>query len=421
MVTVLVVLYVCGCSTWPRRWGNHPCCIQDKPVVRRQSISWHLFDVSVLEPVKQTAHLVRLARRWAGVPVRAVNLKDGNVPDTTFFTNRDPRELTPEQVRWGPARPEDIPVGPFTIVKPKVEGKTAGFFVKDARGTKYLFKLDPVDAPELLSGAEVVTSKLIYALGYHVPVYEIVYLRPEELQLADGVMYKDRRTGTKRPFTAHLLDELIRPRMRDGRVRVVASRIVDGEVLGPARFKKFRDCADMRALKLVYAWVNNIDTKDHNSLLVWDGARTNGYLIDFGTTLGADAGLGGPKKPCEGATYVVDFKELALEGVTFGRHEKPCDTQAGVVSPAVGRFAPHFEPSAWKPYAPNWAFHEMNEQDAKWIARRMHRLSREQIAAAVTAGRYSDPKDAAYLTDALVQRRDDIVRRYGDLEEEDER
>ena len=271
--------------------------------------------MTVLEPVEQPFTLVRPARKLLGTPTRALNLRHGELTGSAFFTNRDPAGLTPEQVRWGPSTPEDAPAAPMTITKAKMEGKTAGFFVTDARGARYLFKLDPVDAPELLSGAEAVTSKLLYALGYHVPSYEVARVRPEDLRLADGAQGMD----------AASLDALLLARVERGTVRVSASRLLEGEILGPAKFKRFRDCADVRALRLAYGWVNNIDAKDHNSLLVWNGKETVGYLIDFGTSLGADAGTGGPKHPCAGWLNTVDMRELGLKLVTLGQHHPPCD------------------------------------------------------------------------------------------------
>ena len=165
-------------------------------------------------------------------------------------------------------------------------------------------------------------------------------------------------------------------------------------------------------MKVAYAWVNNIDAKDHNSLLVWDGAKTVGYLIDFGTSLGADAGLGAPKRPCEGWTYVVDFKEISLKLLTLGQHRSGCDVKERPVDSRVGLFSSRIDPDRWKPYAPNLAFLQMNEDDARWIARRLARLSRQQIEAAVSAGQYSDSDDAAYLIETLDQRRMAIVRHY---------
>jgi hypothetical protein len=240
-----------------------------------------------------------------------------------------------------------------------------------------------------------------------VPSYEIALIRPEDLQLKEGAM--GRAT----------LDRLLADRIRDGMVRVSASRLLDGEILGPAKFKRFRDCADVRALRLAYAWVNNIDTKDHNSLLVWDGTRTVGYLIDFGTSLGADAGIGGPKHPCAGWLNTVDMREIGLKLLTLGQHRPPCDYNSPDVSREVGRFSARFDPELWKPYAPNLAFKEMNEDDAEWMARRLARLTKPQLEAAVSAGQYRDPENAVYLVRVLEARRQAIVVHYLNDDAED--
>ena len=411
-------LLLAGCASWPRRRETRPCCFTGKPVVHEPPIWWHLFDVTVIEPVEYSLELVRPARKLIGMPVRAANLRHGELGDSIFWTARDPAALSPAEVRAGPTRPDDMPTPPYTVTKAKTEGQTAGFFVDDARGRPYLFKLDPVHAPELLSGAEVVTSKLLYALGYHVPSYEAVTCALDEVRLSPGARMRGA-DGAMHPFTDDALRALLTPRAREGRVRVSSSKILDGEILGPANFKKFRDCAEMRALKVAYAWVNNIDAKDHNSLLVWDGQRTVGYLIDFGTSLGADAGSGGPKSPCAGWLNIVDLTEASLKLLTLGLHQPPCEAPSPPMSPAVGLFTETVDPQAWKPYAPNLAFAEMNEDDARWIARRMARLSREQVEAAVAAGRYSRPADAAYVTETLEQRRQSIVRRY--LKEQEDR
>jgi hypothetical protein len=50
----------------------------------------------------------------------------------------------------------------------------------------------------------------------------------------------------------------------------------------------------------------------------------------------------------------------------------------------------------------------------------MARLSRAQIEAAVSAGQYTNPADAAYLLDVLLARRDAIIRRYFDTTQQQE-
>ena len=406
---MLCAVTVSGCATWPRGWGTRPCCVETKPVVRKQPIWWHLFDVTVLSQIEQGLRLVRAGRKLFGVPTRSLNLQDGTVQRSVFFTDRPIEALSPEAVRWGPTRPEDVAQPPFTVTKLKGEGKTAGFFVNDSRGVRYLFKLDPIEAPQLLTGAEVVASKLLYALGYHVPSYEIVRMSPSELAIGPEVVVRESR----RPFTQEDLEALLARRLSDGVLRVVASKILEGEILGPASFKQFRDCTELRALKVGYGWLNNIDAKDHNTLLVWDGAKTVGYLIDFGTALGADAGRrGGAKSPCAGWTHVIDLKVFYLELLTLGLYRSGCDPHELPMNPRVGLFSKRMEPFAWKPYAPNIAFEEMNDEDAVWLTRRIARLSTPQIEAAVSSGQYNDPADATYLVHILEERRAAILRRY---------
>ncbi len=400
-----------GTAAQARDRSASPCFTEQKLAVRRESVPWHLFDVTVLSPLERSLHVIRIGRRFFRFPVPSRNLQDGRVIESLFFVDRDPASLSAQEVRWGPTDPVSLPQPPFAITKSKNEGRTAGFFVKDAGGVRYLFKLDPVGAPELLTGAEVVSSKLLHALGYHVPSYEIVQVEPQQLRIDGQSVYRPPR-GAPRPFTHDDLRGLLSGRVRQGTMRVVASKILDGELLGPARFRRFRDCAEIRALKLAYAWLNNIDAKDHNSLLVWDGRRTVGYLIDFGTSLGADAGKGGPKSPCAGWTNVVDLQQASVTLLTFGLSPSRCDTDAKPVSAAVGLFSPRMDPDRWKPYAPNLAFLEIDEEDARWMAGRLDRVSHEQIEAAVAAGRYSDPGDAAYLVEVLEARRHAIIARY---------
>jgi len=320
--------------------------------------------------------------------------------DSSFLVDRPIAQLSAEEIRRGPTPAGQEPQPPLVITKMKEEGQTTGFFVKDARGERYLLKLDLVDFPELITGAEIVTSKLMYALGYYVPSYEIVEVAVDDLTISP-MLGKDREE----------LTALLHGRIRDGRVRASASRFLEGELLGPFRFRQFRHCPSLRALRLASAWLNNTDTKDHNTLMVWTGGRAIGYLIDFGTSLGAEA-RHGPKEPCQGWVYDVDLDVGLLEVLTLGWYHSGCDRREHAVSPALGLFSTRFDPRRWKPYAPNLAFARMTEDDARWMAGRIAALSRAQLEAAVVAGRYSNPEDAARLIEILEARQATIVEAY---------
>lgn len=377
------------------------CLITTKPALHKQVIGWHLFDVTVLSQIEQGFHPVRVGRRLAGSPLPARNFSDGTVADSSFFTNRDIARMSPADVRWGPTQPsQQLATPPLTITKIKDEGKTAGFFVTDAKGQRFLLKLDIAGYPDLVTGAEVVTSKLLYLLGYYVPSYEIIEVAVEDLAVSARVEDGEEE-----------LREALEGRLRDGRLRASASRLLDGEVLGPFRFKQHRDCAECRALKIACAWVNHTDTKDHNTLMVWTGTQAVGYLIDFGTSLGADAARG-PKRPCQGWHYDVDLTHAAAELLTFGLHDDGCPTQEAVISQAEGRFPSAVDPRHWKPYAPNLAFEELTEPEARWMAARIAQVSRAQLEAAVAAGAYHDPDDAERLVEILQRRQQAIGQAY---------
>lgn len=404
----LIALLLSGCArTATAAKAGEPCIITDQPVVQRRSIGWHLFDSTVVTPVASVLNPVVDARRLLRLPAQSVNLRNGQVPNTSFFEDRDIAAMSLEQIQAGPTGAGDRAQGPFTVTKWKEEGKTAGMFVTDAKGDRYLFKLDQTEYPELLSGAEAVSSKLLHALGYYVPSYEIEMVPVDQL-----------RPGPKlaeHPEDEEEFREEMAEWSQDGMMRVSSSRLLEGEILGPIAFKHYRCCAELRALRLAYAWVNNTDSKDHNSLIVRrpDGAII-GYLIDFGSSLGADAERG-PKAACfQGWIHEFDMREGMLDLLTFGRHNPGCPVDEEPRGASVGLFSPNFSPTRWKAYAPNIAFAQMTREDGRWIAGRLAQFSREQLASTVAAGRYSNADDAAWITEVLDARRKAIIKEYLD-------
>ncbi|MBI4356025.1 MAG: hypothetical protein HY597_06235 [Candidatus Omnitrophica bacterium] len=375
---------------------------------------WQWSKNTFIDPFGRVLNVPRTVRRLTGHPQPASNLVDGAIPDSSFYANRDPGHMTPEGLRWGPATPEDVPRPPFSLTRFKIEGRTPGFFIHDADGRAYLFKFDPPGHLESTTGAEVAASKLLYALGYEVPVYEIVVFRGEDLKLPSGAVVE--RQGRRMPLTperlARLLDDVRRP---DGTYRVSASRLLPPRMLGSFSFKAFSGLAELRALKLAYAWVNNTDAKDLNTLMTWDGARVTGYLIDFGTAFGADPERGS-KRPQDGWEYLWD-NEVALQRLLllgwhprfsprrYDQHERP-------FSPAVGLFSPRLDPRHWKPQYPVYAFKEMTVEDARWMARKLQAMTAERIRACVRAGRYSRQEDEDRIVEVLLQRRQAILNAY---------
>ena len=97
-----------------------------------------------------------------------VNTLD-ELPDSSWFTNRHARtRMSIEELVRGP-NTGDGPQGkvPWEIFRSKSQGLTPGFQIVDSTGERYVIKFDPLDVPELASGAEVIATKLFYAIGYN--------------------------------------------------------------------------------------------------------------------------------------------------------------------------------------------------------------------------------------------------------------
>lgn len=305
----------------------------------------------------------------------AWNAAGDSAADSAFFTNRAATELSPDQVGLGPCT-EPPPRPPFVIDKIKTHGATAGFRGHDAAGRPFLFKLDDEAFPELGTAAEVISSRLLWALGYNVP--------PLYLVRVEG-------TGDAR---------------FDGR-RAVATPLLP-DVIGHFQFDWFRYRREIRGLRLASAWLNDVDRVGNNTLVVASpGSAARYYLIDFNSTLGAWQGR--PKEAWHGWRPAVDAGVI-LTILSLGLLRAEPTPTPPVFSTAVGRFsAADFDPLRWRANTPNTAFDHMTRADARWMARKIAALSREQLAAAVRAAEYSSAADESFVIETLIARQSRIA------------
>jgi hypothetical protein len=304
----------------------------------------------------------------------AWNAEGGGVGDGSFYTNRTPEELTPAAVARGPCVGPP-PKAPMSVTKVKSGGGSSGFVGVDALGRTFLFKLDRPDFPELGSSAAVIGSRMLWALGYNVPAVYVTRI--------EG-------TGDSR---------------FDGR-RASASLYLDN-AKGHFKFDWFRYRREVRALRMVCAWVNDTDRVGTNTLVLADDNRAAYVLIDFNSCLGSWNGR--PKEPWRGHRYAGDAGHFILGVLTLGLVRAPYDPNQPIVSPAVGRFDAWLEPLRWRSQLPNTAFDRMTESDRRWITDKIRCLEREHIAAIAAEGQLTDPGDAEYLVDTLMERRAKIL------------
>ena len=353
------------------------------------------------------------------------------VPDSSWFTNRHGIErMTLEALVRGPDTGDGPDMsGPWNIFKSKSQGLTPGFEITDARGERYIIKFDPVDIPELASAAEVISTKLFYALGYHAPENYIVLVDPDRFVIEPGTTLEDE-FGDEVALTRGRLDRLLnRVGRTNGLLRVTASKYLPGLPLWPFRYWSTRSDdpndviahehrRELRGLRVFAAWLNHDDTRAQNTQDVWveDAGRhyIRHYMLDFGSTLGS--GSIEAQLPNLGYHYWLEPSLVKRNLSGFGLRTPTYRKVRFPDFPSIGRYeADAYEPHAWRNDYPNPAFVRMTGRDAFWAAKILARFTPDEIAAVVATGQYSNPAAAAYLVETIVTRQQKTASYYLNL------
>jgi hypothetical protein len=393
-------------------------------------------DASAMQPlevdllVDLTSNLFTTPGDPARVRARNVNTVD-QVPDSSWFTNRiGHRGLTAKEIAIGPDMTSGPAAGPWTVTSSKSDGVTPGFTIKDSHNQLWFLKFDPPGYRGMTTGTEVMVTKLMWALGYHVPENHIAYLRRDRLVVGDGAKFTPAGGGKRRAMRLEDVDSLLdrADREADGSYRVVASKALPGKPIGRIRFYDTRPDdpndvvphehrRELRGYGVFAAWLNHVDAKSINSLdtLVTENGRAfvRHHLLDFGSSLGS--GALGPAEYSAGVEYLVEPREVAKRMVSFGFSMPKWRTTPFYESRAIGRLPKEnrtFDPRQWKPRVPNQAFLHALPDDQFWAAQRIAAFSDEMLSAAVGAGQFGDPGAEAFLVKALAERRDAIARAY---------
>lgn len=352
----------------------------------------------------------------------------GTVPDSSWFENRiGRRPMSWVDIVRGPNDSKGPAPGPLTVVAAKTEGVTPGILVFDQRGTHWVVKFDPPAHPDLSSAAEVISTKILYAAGYHVPENHIARFRLRDLVLAPGATTRDRynrKIGLTREMMEDVVTQL-NPEP-DGSTRALFSRVLPGRMLGPFPTIGVRkgDPNDripherrrsLRGLWVFYAWLNNSDAKSANTMDAFIPSEQDAslghvrhYLIDFGSSLGASGNTTKPLR--EGYDYEVDWSRAGARFVTAGAYYPYWSTLRRTRYRSVGPFeADVFEPAKWRPRITHPAFLLADEHDTLWGASILARFTDDIIGAAVSTGEYSEPGAAMYVAKTLIERRDKLL------------
>jgi len=353
----------------------------------------------------------------------------GEVPDSEWYTNRHMRGRMSVDalVRGaGNANPPD-PEDKWKIISAKTDGVTPGFTIEDAHGNRYLLKFDPPNYPELASAADVIGSKIFYALGYNTPENYIAYFHREQLTLTDHSSWRDR-VGKKHVMTQELVDKWLaeQPKDSQGRYRAMASRWIAGKVAGPFEFEGTRSDdpndivphelhRELRGMAVFSAWLNDTDAKSINTLdsLVDEGGVTflKHYRIDWGASLGSDSVR--PKDIRRGHDYLVDARSTTIQAFSFGFYLPEWMRTRYPNIRGVGTFDfESFDAAHWRSNYPITPYLLMDNDDAFWAAKQVMAFSDEEIRAIVETAQYSDPRATDWVTECLIKRRDKIGKEW---------
>ena len=418
------------------------------PAIRSATPKFFNDDPLSIEPSSQDASkvapwnidlVIDLAYNQFGKPgdptpdVRAQNVNSiDEVPDGAWFTNRaGHRALTVDEVATGPDTTSGPAPGTWTITSGKTDGITPGFTIEDAAGQRWFIKFDPPGYRGMATGTEVAVTKLFWALGYYVPENHLAALRRDRLTIAKDATFTPPGAGRKkRAMRESDVDHLLAraDRDADGSYRVVASKALDGKMLGGFRFYGTRPDdpndlvphehrRELRGYGVFAAWFNHVDAKAINSmdtLVTIDGKATVRHnLLDFGSTLGS--GGVAPREAWEGSEYLFEAKDIPKQMISFGFAMPEWRRMPLYTHPAIGtlpRDNATWRPERWKPRVPNAAFLRARADDRFWAATKAAAITDDMIRAAVRTGQFGSEEAERFLTRAIAERRDAILRAY---------
>lgn len=416
-------------------WGCGTIRFKDQPVV------WDVDDRrDIAEPAEREylryayfadvfalRRLERAMQLHDTEPAHDVNALE-EVPNSTWFENRlSWLDLTPEQIATGPAT-EPGPEAPYVITKAKVGGGALGFIMKDAKDRSFLVKFDPPANPEMQTGTDVIVSRLFWAFGYHVPADYVFYPRLDDFEIDPKAKSKDDFGGDV-PFTPDILRAALAAGAPpvNGAYRATASRFLDGKPKGGFSAEGVRTDdpndtvlhehrRELRGLRVLAAWLNHTDMKEDNTvdMYVSEGDRhyLRHYFVDFGEALGGHGAEKGRRE--DGYEHLFDWENQGKALLSLGLWERPWENLKPSPYASVGAFGMDrdWDPTDWREAYPYIPFGEMDATDAFWAAKIIMRFSRPALEAVVRKAELTEPGAAAFVVDALEDRKRRIGLAY---------
>ncbi|MEP6863769.1 MAG: hypothetical protein ABJE66_24295 [Deltaproteobacteria bacterium] len=454
----LLFALICGCAATPRPFplrdpfvvdsDTHPVSVACRPDAdKKNETHQNCAPAEYVSPfIWDQLDNLTFARWSRGLSLqttgeaRNVNSMD-EVPDSAWFTNND-NVAAHDDGGAGACKPEDmlpapdqVKDGEWVIDHGKDNGSTLGFRVKIPGKGKYMLKADDTGKPDRASAASVIGAAIYDAIGFNTTCEQVVVVKKSMLKLTEGLTVTDNE-GISHPFDEAALDKVLESstQLPHGMVRLQASKWLPGLSLGPFRYIGVRkddpndvidhaDRRELRANRILSAWLDHWDAREQNSMDVWFSVDEKNkksspgyvrhYIIDTSDTMGGEVGIDEMSRRL-GHTYEFSAGDIALALVTFGAVEEPWDRAH--YEKGEEKFAYYstrdFDPAGWVPFYPNPAFVRMTERDAAWMARKIAKFGPDDVRKLVELGRWSRPVDVNYLTSVLIERQRRILARY---------
>ena len=196
----------------------------------------------------------------------------------------------------------------------------------------FQLEVDPVDHPQMATGAELIGTLVYHALGYHVEDVYLIRVDPARITISDKATIRD--ASGRRRFNQRDLDAILRlaARDRDGRVYFSATRFHDGEPVGNFQYHGTRSDdpndihphehrRELRANRVFAAWLAHDDSRAINTLdlLVAANGRKHvrHYMYDFGAILGSATRFAEPPSSNHETYLDKDASLAALASLGF--------------------------------------------------------------------------------------------------------
>ncbi len=411
------------------RWVDNDMKRIPRPATIKENEYWDIADKAFFNQIGKVFDLGWVYRKITNRRREADNINSlDEVPNSSWFTNRHfLNRMTPVEMAIGPNKSDGPNTsGTWEIVAGKFEGVTVGFTIRDSNGDRYVIKFDPIGLSELASGAEIISTKFFYAMGFNVPENYIVYFDPSILRVGATAKVKNEDGKTRRMNDDDLKNILTKiPYERDGAVRCVASKFLPGIPLGPLNFNgRRRDDPndrishehrrELRSLQVIGAWLNDTDRRAANSLDMFVEESSNAgyvkhYIIDFGFTLGNKLHQLHLSK--YGNEYILDLRNTFRSYFSLGFYDKEWLGKAKIIYPSIGYYeSEYFDPLSWVPSYPNPAMENRTVRDGFWAAKFIASVTDAHINAVVETAEYTDPDAKEYMNKILRERRDKIGR-----------